>query len=629
LSDSHDTEVDAYIFIKEDLKEKGWDTRNPGRSQEGEVFTQNEVFSHKELKKQLGRDKPENVVKLDETHFWPIEAKRSLTELQKALDEAINYSDKINKSKSIKALIASGVAGNSADGYITKSVFFNGKKYVPITRNGKEISGLLPKDIAKRILQNKRPDLVDIPIDKALFLSKAEKINAILHLGAINKNDRAIVMASLLLSLVDDTVPNRNAAPSVLISEINSRARRILKKHGKENFADFIEIALPPTEDNHTKFKNAIVQSLQELESLDIRSAMNAGDDVLGEFYEVFLKYGNGAKEIGIVLTPRHITRFASEVVDVNNQDLVYDPTCGTGGFLVAALDLVKRKLNNDSLWAKFRKNKIFGIDQDSVVIAFALVNMIFRGDGNTNIDAKNCFQNHLQSLTTKEGLTAEFTKKSKKNSEPVTKVLMNPPFALKTSDEKEYKFVEHALKQMENGGILFSILPSSAMIKAGKVLAWRQNLLKNNTLLAVITFPPELFYPIGQHTVGVFIKKGIPHNNIQNVFWIRAIHDGLVKRKGKRLHDSKEPNDLEKIKNDLRSFLQNPTIPIKNILEFQKACTINESDKYLELVPEAYIDQKEPTTEEIEDGVENLIRETAAFLIRSKKENDFLDETN
>ena len=37
---------------------------------------------------------------------------------------------------------------------------------------------------------------------------------------------------------------------------------------------------------------------------------MRSGKDVLGKFYEVFLKYGNGAKEIGIVLTPRHITRF-------------------------------------------------------------------------------------------------------------------------------------------------------------------------------------------------------------------------------------------------------------------------------------------------------------------------------
>ena len=188
----------------------------------------------------------------------------------------------------------------------------------------------------------KKSDLEDIPIDKKLFLSKAEKINEILHLGAINKNDRARVMASLLLSLIAETPPNRNSPPSVLISEINSRVKRILRIHGKENFSDFIDISLPPTEDNHKKFRSALVQTLQELDSLNIRSAMNSGTDVLGEFYEVFLKYGNGAKEIGIVLTPRHITKFASEVLNINMNDLVYDPTCGTGGFLVSALDYVR-----------------------------------------------------------------------------------------------------------------------------------------------------------------------------------------------------------------------------------------------------------------------------------------------
>ena len=52
----------------------------------------------------------------------------------------------------------------------------------------------------------------------------------------------------------------------------------------------------------------------------------------------------NGAKEIGIVLTPRHITRFAVQVVDVEQHDVVCDPTCGTGGFLISALDHVKTK---------------------------------------------------------------------------------------------------------------------------------------------------------------------------------------------------------------------------------------------------------------------------------------------
>jgi len=329
---------------------------------------------------------------LNATDFWVIEAKKSLSELELSLDDAEEYARQINNSSKISCKIITGVAGNETDSYLTKSVFFNGKKFLPITMNDKEVSGLLQKDIALRIIRENRSDLEDVPIDKKLFLSKAEKINEILHLGAINKNHRAKVMASLLLSMIDDTPPNRNSAPSVLINEINSRARRILRKEGKENFADFINISLPPTEDNHIKFKNALVQTLQELDSLNIRSAMNSGTDVLGEFYEVFLKYGNGAKEIGIVLTPRHITKFAVDVTNVGIQDILYDPTCGTGGFLVASLDYIKANSNEVQL-NRFKKYNIFGIDQEPEVVALALVNMVFRGDGKTNITEGNCFR--------------------------------------------------------------------------------------------------------------------------------------------------------------------------------------------------------------------------------------------
>src|SRR5207245_5520459 len=133
------------------------------------------------------------------------------------------------------------------------------------------------------------------------------------------------------------------------------------------------------TEDNHIKFKTALVRTLQELNNLNIRSAMNSGTDVLGKFYEVFLKYGNGAKEIGIVLTPRHITKFAVDVLGITDRDVVYDPTCGTGGFLVAAFDEVKRN-HSEVLVNRFKENNLFGVEQEPEVVALAIVNMIFRG---------------------------------------------------------------------------------------------------------------------------------------------------------------------------------------------------------------------------------------------------------
>ena len=88
---------------------------------------------------------------------------------------------------------------------------------------------------------------------------------------------------------------------------------------------------------------------------------MNSSTDVLGQFYEVFLKYGNGAKEIGIVLTPRHITRFAVDAIGISPNDIVLDPACGTGGFLVAAYDHIRRTATLPQV-DRFKVNNLFGL---------------------------------------------------------------------------------------------------------------------------------------------------------------------------------------------------------------------------------------------------------------------------
>ena len=619
------TEVDAYLFIKENLKAMGWDVRNPDRFPSGQVYTQNECLGHPEIQKYLQQEKPENVIKLSESAFWVIEAKREHRQLEQALSEAIEYAEKINHSRSIKVKIISGVAGNEADSYFIKSRFFNGREFLPIKINGKEISGLIPPDITKRLLGKNSPEIEDFQIDENLFISKAEKINSILHLGAINKNYRAKVMAALLLSIVDETPPNIDASPMVLIQDINTRAKNVLQRQGKPEFFEYIKVALPSTPDNHIKFKRALVQTLQELNNLNIRSAMNSGTDVLGRFYEVFLKYGNGAKEIGIVLTPRHIARFATEAVNVNLRDIVFDPTCGTGGFLVSAFDYIKRGANESQI-DRFKQNNLFGVEQEPEVVALAVVNMIFRGDGKNNIIEGNCFAKWLVPSTNNGVPTAKYGDVPPPDgSQVVTKVLMNPPFALKSSDEKEYKFVDHALKQMSDGGILFSILPNSNLVKSAGYLEWRNELLTKNTLLGVVTFPEDLFYPIGVLTVGIFIKKGIPHPRTQKVVWMRALNDGLLKSKGKRLPNARATNDFEKIKSILKAFLNDPDAEVENIVEFQKADVIDFNDPTLELIPEAYLDERKPTKEDIVNDLDITVRETISFLVGSNREKDFV----
>jgi type I restriction-modification system DNA methylase subunit len=206
----------------------------------------------------------------------------------------------------------------------------------------------------------------------------------------------------------------------------------------------------------------------------------------------------------------------------------------------------------------------------------------------------------------------------------------MNPPFPKKHAKRKEFLFIEQALKQMQHEGLLFCVLPYPCMIKGGEYVEWRRRLLNENTLLSVITFPVDLFYPIGVHAVGVFIRKGVPHSKSQKVFWLRALNDGFAKKKGKRQRNDKVPDDLAHAKERLAKFIKNPTstADIQEEIELVKLAPIDLKDPLLELVPEAYLDLKEPTSEEIQAGMDDLVRQTAAFLIQTKREKEFESQT-
>ena len=569
-----DSEVHAYQFIKEQLKVIGWDVRNPERVDGGQVWTQNECLSNPAIKESLGLDKPENVVKVTSDVLWVIEAKRSHQQLTQALAEAEGYARKFAGNERYQVRFVAGVAGNAIDSFLVRTRFHDGDSFVPVTLNGVETTGLLGLSDLLAILNSGNPDIAEPKIDEQLFIARAEEINRILHLGAVNPHQRAGVMAALLLSMLGETLPNIDEPqPTVLIGDINNRVRNILQQQGKQEFADYIKINLPLTTDNHVKLRQALVDTIQELNNFNIRSAMNSGADWLGAFYEVFLKYANWAQDLGIVLTPRHITRWVADVLDVKVNDIVYDPTCGTGGFLVAAFDYVKQNATPDQL-ARFKQHSVFGIEQDAGVSALAVVNMIFRGDGKNNIQEGDCFKKWL-TATGNNGVPSARYVPEVTETPAVTKVMMNPPFALKRSDEKEFKFIEQALAQTEHGGLLFSVLPYSVMVKQGVYKTWRrEQLLIGNTLLAVITFPPDLFYPVGVTTAGIFVRKGIPHPPAQNVLWIRALHDGLLKRKGKRLPNLRAHDNLDEVHSAVKAFLQNPATRVETIDQISAGIT-------------------------------------------------------
>lgn len=587
-----DSEFRAYVFIENSLKELGWNVKNPNRYADGEVYNQGECLNNTIIKEHLQTVKPENVVIVKTNTFWVIEAKPLHKQLEQAIKECKDYCKLLNKQK-ILAPLFSAVVGDDNNSYIVKNYYFYNGEWTEIEINGKKTTGFLDKELAREIIDKNNPYIKDHEIADEIYYQKAIKINEILHNGSINKNNRARVVATMLLALLKDSYINRENNCFSMINELNSRAEEVLFEKDKREFIHCIKISVPPTPDNHIKFRKALLETMQELDSINIRSAMNSGTDILGRFYEQFLKYGNGSKEIGIVLTPRHITKFAVEVLNITSKDKVLDPACGTGGFLVSAFDKVKSEVDEEEL-ENFKVNGIYGIEQDPEVVALALVNMIFRGDGRTNLEEGNCFTtNKFKDLK-------------------VSKVLMNPPFALKKGDEKEYKFIDFALDKMEKGGYLFAIIPNSIMTSSKECLTWRKKMLENNTLKAVIKLPDDLFYPVSVCTVGIILQKGIAHNFKNNVIFVDLV-DGFLKKKSVMV--KRNDGNITNMQENIKSFIYANTK--NNIARIIKTTPII-NDNEIECCPERFLDENWDffTKESIVNEMKKVIRNIVSFEI-------------
>lgn len=129
-------------------------------------------------------------------------------------------------------------------------------------------------------------------------------------------------------------------------------------------------------------------------------------EDFIGRFYGEFMSYSGGdGQTLGIILTPRHICDLMCDLVDVQPNDTVLDPTCGTGGFLISAMHRMLTLADSEAQRKNIKKQQLHGFELQSNMFAVAATNMILRKDGNSNLEccdflAKNPAQVQLKGAT-------------------------------------------------------------------------------------------------------------------------------------------------------------------------------------------------------------------------------------
>lgn len=241
-----------------------------------------------------------------------------------------------------------------------------------------------------------------------------------------------------------------------------------------------------------------------------------------------------------VVLTPRYVTSFMAKLAHTDMDSYVWDCAMGSAGFLVAAMELMIRdaesKIVDDpvSLEAKKRrikKEQILGIEILGNVYILACLNMFLMGDGSSNIIIDNTFE-------------CDRVKDKDKFTFPATVFLLNPPYSEKG---KGFNFVEFALDRMTKGYGCILIQENAG---SGNGLPFTKNILKNNTLVASIHMPADLFMGKASVQAGIYLfKVNQPHDPDSLVTFIDMSEDGYSRQNRKKSSQDVNLRDTDNAK--------------------------------------------------------------------------------
>jgi len=302
------------------------------------------------------------------------------------------------------------------------------------------------------------------------------------------------------------------------------------------------------------------------VEVIDTIEFSNLDSDTKGDLYESLLSSIDAAGELGQFLTPRHIIRAIIEMVNPKIGETIYDPACGTGGFLITAYEYIKLKNSNpknieerngkkvgygDKLkneqWKFLTTKTFFGSDVDIEMRRLALMNLILHGLEGAHVRRKDT----IAGTEDEEDLRTYDV------------VLTNPPFAGKINKERikpslpvksnktQVLFLGYVINSLKPGGRAGIILPEGSLFGTNKDdKEIRRYMLENTKLEAVVSMPAGVFQPYAgvKTSFLIFKKKSAPKLDEKEQIWFFDMKgDGSSLSKAKKFGPQYK-NDIPKL---------------------------------------------------------------------------------
>lgn len=457
------------------------------------------------------------------------------------------------------------------------------------------------------------------PLDELDFISKSNEYNELLNSYSIPEVERCTLISSILIALQDRVFLEsykyfESSQNKELIKSILDACERILKNNKLDDNKTKIVLSEYKKFENNITFnsseiynkrlksseKNTILKDLIHNIERDILPYMSNNEfDTLGKFYRFFIKYAGSDQKTGLVLTPDHITEFFCDVARLTENDIVFDPCCGTGGFLVASMNYMIKKVGlNSNKTTDIKTHQLIGVEKRSDMFTHACSNMMMRGDGKSHIVFGDCFDEKI--------------KKEIKAFKP-TKTFLNPPYDVDADGQLE--FIENALECICHGGLGIAICQMSTVVGDNKkILSVKERLLNKHTLKAVFSMPSDLFYPVGVVTAILIFEAHIPHSKTEKTFFGYFKEDGFIKVKNKGRMDTKS------LWNNIKEKWLKAYFNKENITGLSINKEITSKDEWC---AEAYIETDYSTL--TEKDFENTIKKYLSFYIM----NGSIDEKN
>lgn len=346
--------------------------------------------------------------------------------------------------------------------------------------------------------------------------------------------------------------------------------------------------------------------------------------DSKGKAFETFMgSYFRG--DFGQYFTPRNIVKFIVDVLPINNDSKVLDTSCGSGGFLLYALDKVRQQagiyynegtIEHYNHWHDFASKNLFGIEINEQIARTAKMNMIIHDDGHTNVISSDGLL--------RDDVIRERTENKGFEYETFDVIITNPPFgstikqtekaylhqysfgnkdvdwldtknsAVKERDSQstEVLFIEQDYNFLKEGGYMAIVIPDGILTNSSLQYV-RDTIGEWFRIVAVVSMPQDAFKANGAGVKSsvLFLKKWTK----EQCGKIKGIKLSLQKRIKNEAHYEAAVAHWEKEKKDV----------IKNFIGFENT-TGYKDKKSIEKTPE-FIEWKRQIAEQYNQKVADL----------------------